>query len=318
MTTHDCDLTIVGGGPAGLAAAINAASEGLKVCLMDLAGWFGGQALQSHAIENYPLPSGYPNGATGMQLMGGFAQQASKFGTELCTPVTAEVLETEGKRHVIRTSDYDEYISRGVVIANGLAYRRLNALGIGEFMGHGVWYGLPSGIILKGIRRAVVVGGANSAGQAVAKLASNPRTEVTMLVRSRIEKGMSSYLANRLRKLPNVHIREGEELMAVQGEEYVERALTSEGPIPTDGVFIFIGASPRTMWVRQNVRLDANKFIETRPGTAPWCPGPFATSLPGVWAVGDIRAGSVKRIASAIGEGAGVIPNVHRWIGEQT
>lgn len=288
------------------------------MCILDAAGYFGGQALQSNAIENYPLPVGYPHGVTGMELMGGFAAQAAKFETQLFTPVLATKLEkTATGSLIVRTDDFSTYSARAVIVSNGLSYRRLNADGLGALMGHGVHYGMPHGASLRHLKHAVIVGGANSAGQACIKLASNSRTKVTMLVRSSLEKGMSSYLIDRIREAPNVTVVEGDEVQSVKpgSAGNLQWVSTTKALYAADGLFIFIGATPRTAWLDGEVSLDENRYILTGSNAAKgWCPGPFATSLEGVWAVGDVRAGSVKRIASAIGEGAGVVPNIHRWL----
>lgn len=320
MSTHECDLIIVGGGPAGLAASINAASEGIKVCLLDSAGRFGGQALESNAIENYPIPLGHAGSVTGPELMNGFAEQAAKFDTLMYTPVTAETLNRDdrNKRVIVTAGDYDEYVSKGVIIANGLTYRRLNVPGMGPFVGRSIHYGLPNALAYRGAKDVTVIGGANSAGQAALKLAEDPKRRVRILARSGLEKGMSTYLIERIAAARNIHVHSFE--IAAVEQHGAGLSLAYTGPNlandHTDALFIFIGAQPRTLWVRDTLMLDGERYIAT--GSAAdarwWCPGQFATSMEGVWAVGDIRSGSVKRIASAIGEGAAVVPNVHAYL----
>ncbi len=309
MTTRVCDLLIVGGGPAGLSAAINGASEGLNVCILDAAGSLGGQAKESSRIENYPLPAGHEDGVSGSDLMTGFVQQAKKFATQMFCPVVAERLTRQDDHLVVTTSDYDEYAARAVLLSNGLSYRRHGAEGIGALMGRGVYYGLPSALPKSG--RVVVVGGANSAGQAVLKLASNPKLHVTLVIRKRIEDQMSTYLIERIKAASNVYVRENTSVVGTTGNGWLQTVELDRGDksLTVQGLYVFIGASPRTLWLNGTLDLDDRKYVVTDRG-----PLSFETSMPGVFAGGDVRSGSVKRIASAIGEGAVALQSIHRYL----
>lgn len=307
--SKECDLIIVGGGPAGLTAAINAASEGLHVCIVDGAMSLGGQAKESRSIENYPLPIGHINGVTGDELMTGFIEQARKFHADMMCPVTAAAIRSEDNRVIVTMDDYQEFTSKSVLLANGLSYRRLDAENLGPLMGKGVFYGLPQQLPTEG--SVAVVGGANSAGQAALKLADT--CQVYMIVRKSLEAQMSSYLVERIRKHPKILLKEGVEVKAVIGNHSVEAIQLDRGSpntISVIGLYIFIGAMPRTLWLQGKVRLDEHHFVTTDADGAL----PFETSLPGVFAAGDVRSGSTKRITAAIGEAVGALQMIHRRI----
>lgn len=317
MTTTVCDLLVIGSGPAGMSAAINGASEGLKVCMIDSNNYLGGQARESNAIENYP---GFPEGITGQNLMDRFTEQAAKFGTRVDCPVRAVELREDGATKIVTTEDYAEYHAKTVLLSLGLSYRRLNAENVGKFMGRGVYYGLPVGSILGQRRkcRVVVIGGANSAGQAVLKLAQNRNAEITMLIRRRIVDQMSAYLIERIKQLSNVEVLEGAEMQGCLGDNKgLSHVVLKDGSeICTDSVHIFIGAVPRTMWLRDALSMDDKKFVQTWHDVPEHhLEGretlPFETSMQGVFAAGDVRVGSVKRIASAIGEGGAALQMIH-------
>lgn len=320
-TRTECDLLVVGSGPAGMSAAINGASEGLRVCLIDGNEYLGGQARESNAIENY---AGFPEGITGEDLMNRFASQATKFHTQIHCPMRAAKLHVEDDIKVITAEDYTQYRARTVLLSTGLSYRRLQADNIGQYMGRGVYYGLPNGSIKHNKKcRIVVIGGANSAGQAVLRMAQNKNAHITMLIRSAITNQMSKYLIDRIRELPNVDVQEGVSITHCEGNNTgLTHVGVSDGTkICTDSVHIFIGAMPRTMWLEGALALDDKKFIETwgdirgeyhvQDGTRL----PFETSIRGVFAAGDVRVGSVKRIASAIGEGATALQMIHQRLG---
>lgn len=305
-TKRDCDLIIVGGGPAGLTAAINAASEGLHVCIVDGAMALGGQAKESNAIENYPLPHGFPEGVSGEDLMTGFIEQARKFQADMFCPVTAASLRREDNMLIVQMDDYQEFSSKTVLLANGLSYRRLDANGIGAFMGRGVYYGLPT--VLPTNKYVCVVGGANSAGQAALKLCE--RNQVTMVIRKTLDAQMSAYLVSRIRRA-EINVVEYTEISACIGDRHLAQVRYSTGDrlYTCEGLYIFIGAMPRTMWLGSVVDLDPNRFVLTDQHGIP-----FETSMPGVFACGDVRANSTKRIAAAIGEAVGALQMIHRQI----
>lgn len=329
---QETDLLIIGGGPAGLCAAISGASEGLKVTLLDNGQSLGGQARESNAIENYP---GFPGGVTGDTLMGCFVRQAQDFHSDFVAPTQAVSLHRENNRIITFTDDYSEFVSKAVIISIGLQYRRLNVSGVGPLMGHGVFYGAPSSIIADTTpRKLAIIGGANSAGQAAYKLSQNPANEIIMVIRSTIDKLMSQYLIDRIKAAKNIRICEHCEVTEVYGQtklEYIS-VKTDEGKViqeEMDCMFIFIGASPRTLWLEDKLKLAKDKYIltgfdlaqeqmEGKPLNRPLAASmvlPYETSLPGVFAAGDVRSGSTKRVAVAAGEGAGALQNVHKYLG---
>lgn len=320
MTT-DCDLLVIGGGPAGLCAAINGASEGLKVCLLDAGTSLGGQAKESNSIENYPMPEGAHNGVTGQMLMSGFVRQAYKFNTQIYAPVKAARLVLDGSRKIVTAEDYIDYAARAVILSLGLHYKIHPAKGLGRLMGRGVYYGLPSSV-RHNAKTIGVIGGANSAGQAVLRLASDSRTRVNMFIRSTLEKGMSNYLVKRIRACENVRVIEGVEVTEVEEEQGKLAGVTlSNGNSMGIGcLHIFIGAMPKTLWLDScKMQVDERRFIRTdvdvNSGVRVL---PYETSLPGVFAAGDVRSGSTKRITAAIGEGVGALQSCHRYLGEQS
>lgn len=316
MATNDCDLLIVGSGPAGLSAAINAASEGIRVCLMDGQTQLGGQARESNAIENYP---GFPEGITGEELMARLVAQATKFSTQVHAPALAAELRVEGKRLIVTSDDYQEYAARCVLLATGLSYRRLTAAGVGEFMGRGVYYGLPNGLFIRKKKcSVVVVGGANSAGQAVLRLAQNPAADITMVIRRKVTDQMSKYLIDRIKNLGNVTVLEGIEVTQCEGAIGLEYVHLSNGDkICAAQMFVFIGAVPKTRWLKDTIALDDKKFIRTWTDVNNSIHSdrlPFETSIEGVFAAGDVRLGSVKRIAAGVGEGVGALQMIYKRI----
>lgn len=321
MTTHECDMLVVGSGPAGMSAAINGASEGLKVCMIDGSTVLGGQARESNAIENYP---GFPDGISGNDLMTRFISQATKFGTNIQCPVTATSLNRDNNRLIVTTDDYTEYVARAVLLATGLSYRRLQSEGIGQYVGNGVYYGLPTFTLQARKKCSVfVVGGANSAGQAVVKLAENKNANVTMVIRRKITDQMSRYLIDRIKEMPNVTVMEGLEVVKAEGNGALKSVTLSDGSVHCiERMYIFIGAVPKTFWLQNIMQLDDKKFIRTWQDLPDVFSGetwqdrfPYETSVMGVFAAGDVRLGSVKRVASAIGEGANALQMIHQRIG---
>ncbi len=317
------DLVIVGGGPSGLSAAINGASEGLSVLLLDSAMSLGGQAKESAAIENFP---GFPDGVTGEKLMANMVQQAMKFGCATSVPSMVVRLVHDGDIHRVEDDHGDLYEGRTVLLSNGLSYRRHNAAGIGQFMGRGCYYGAGPRPTEK--CEIAVVGGANSAGQAVLSLARNHRASVKLLVRKTLEVQMSQYLIDRIRLTPNIEVCENCELLETRGRGRLETTVVKWEDdtleIPTDYLYIYIGAVPRTWWLSgSSIELDKRGFVLTDGDIGPRAshavffdgPLPFETSVPGVFAAGDVRANSVKRIASAVGEGAQALQMIHKRLG---
>lgn len=309
----ECDLLVVGSGPAGMSAAINGASEGLRVCMIDGNTILGGQARESNAIENYP---GFPEGVTGNELMNRFTAQAIKFDTDVHCPVRAVNLRKEDNVIIVTSEDYTEYRTKTVLLSLGLSYRRLDAQNIGQFMGKGVFYGLPSGTFEARKKcQVTVVGGANSAGQAVLKLAQNKNAQVRMLIRRGIRDQMSTYLIERIKGLSNVEVMEGVSVKACRGDSnrLTHISLSTGGEVCTDNMYIFIGAMPKTMWLQDAIQLDEKKFIQTWADVKEYSHDrlPYETSMKGVFAAGDVRVGSVKRIAAAIGEGGAALQMIH-------
>lgn len=315
---HECDLLVVGAGPAGLAAAVNAASEGLRVIVLERAGVVGGQARDSSRIENY---LGFPSGLTGQALSERALEQALRFGADIHLESEVIDLRSHGPdEHQALCESGHSYTCRSALVTSGVTYRRLDVPGIDGLVGRGVFYGLsPSQAEDFRDSRVFVVGGANSAGQAAVHLAQHG-AEVHVLSRSPLEKGMSSYLIERLRGL-DVNVREGARVAAVRGEHSALSHVIVSDPDKVvteraDGLIVFIGAEPRVGWAPQ-LLLDRSGFIltgndvprETYIGPEPLY---LETSIPGVFAAGDVRAGSVKRVSAAAGEGAMAVQLLHR------
>jgi thioredoxin reductase (NADPH) len=322
------DLIVVGGGPAGLAAAVYAASEGLRTVLVEREAP-GGQAGQSSRIENY---LGFPAGVSGSELARRATTQARRFGAEIIAVQDACSLEVRGSARLVRLAGGGELSGHSVLIATGVTYRRLNAPGLEELTGRGVHYGAALGEAQSVSGQDVyLIGGANSAGQAAVYLARFAR-QVTLVVRAdRLEKSMSHYLVDQLRAIPNIRVRLNSEVAAASGEEHLEtitiadRVAGSEERVAADFLFVFIGAYPHTDWLGEAIARDDRGFIVSgaellRDGTAPrWAlerePLPLETSLPGVFVAGDVRRSSMKRVASAVGEGAMAVYLVHQYLG---
>ena len=321
------DLTIVGAGPAGLAAAVYGASEGLRTVLVERQAP-GGQAGQSSRIENY---LGFPTGVSGSELARRAITQARRFGAEMITVREACALEARGSARVVRLSGGTELTSHTVLIATGVSYRRLDAPGFEEFVGRGVYYGAGVSEAQRTRDQDVyIIGGANSAGQAAVYLSRFARS-VTLLVRAdRLEKGMSQYLIEQIRAIPTVHVRLRSEVVAVGGDTHLEtitiadREAGCDEVVPANFLFVLIGAYPHTEWIGDAIARDAQGFILSgaellRDGEHPrWTaarePYPLETSLPGVFVAGDARHSSMKRVASAVGEGAIAVHLVHQYL----
>jgi thioredoxin reductase (NADPH) len=321
------DLTIVGAGPAGLAAAVYGASEGLRTVLIERQAP-GGQAGQSSRIENY---LGFPTGVSGADLARRALTQARRFGAEMITVQEACALEARGPARVVRLSSGAELSSHAVLIATGVSYRRLEAPGFEQFVGRGIYYG-ASVAEAQGTRGqdVYIIGGANSAGQAAVYFSRFARS-VTLLVRAdSLEKSMSRYLVEQIRVIPTIKVRVCCEVVAAGGATHLEtitiadRASGREEETPANFLFVLIGAYPHTEWIGAAVARDAQGFILSgadllRDGVSPrWAaerePYLLETSLPGVFVAGDARRSSMKRVASAVGEGAIAVRFVHEYV----
>lgn len=329
------DLVIVGAGPAGLSAAISGASELPRVALLDSGKKvakdqyepeLGGQAVGSSLIENYP---GFPGGISGLRLTGNFAEQAQELGAEVFCPQHADSLELlpDGCKRVT-TREGLEFITKAVILANGLSYRKLPVGGVEELLGKGIMYGAPTtNPRLLGKCNICVVGGANSAGQAVMHLSQNPDAHICMLVRGRftIEDQMSKYLVDRIYECPNIKVVHDVSVTDVLGTDRLKSLELTYGDgrkeqMEANHLFIFIGAMPKTQWLKDAVATDPKfGFIVTGPKDLGMWKGSdyeFGTSMPGVFAAGDIRLSRVKRVATAAGEGASAVGMVHRYLAE--
>jgi thioredoxin reductase (NADPH) len=321
-TGVDVDLVVVGAGPAGLAAAVYGASEGLVTVLLD-AAVPGGQAGASSRIENY---LGFPQGVSGDDLARRAMVQALKFGTQIYAPCRVEGLEVAETGPVLRLVDGTEIRTRAVIVATGARYRRLDVPGWEEFEERGCVHYSATELDVRGCesRPVAVIGGANSAGQAALFLASRGSHVDVVVRRDDIRATMSSYLVDRLEAHPMVQIRTSSNVLALEGADRLMEAIvgTDDGErerIACHAVFCFVGADPATEWLT-GVDLDEDGFVltDTRLGPDAGVDRlPFQTSLPGVFAAGDVRAGSMKRVAAAVGEGASAVASVHVVLGQR-
>jgi thioredoxin reductase (NADPH) len=318
------DVAIVGAGPAGLAAAVYAASEGLSVIVLDCRA-FGGQAGASSRIENY---LGFPTGISGMALMARAYNQAQKFGAEMAIPDQANLLgdrvERNARRYVLRIGDDEKVQARTVVVASGARYRRLDLTNLAPFEGSSVHYWVsPIEARLCGGQEVALVGAGNSAGQAAVYLASHAK-KVWLLARGEsLEASMSQYLVQRIKAQPNIEVLTKTEITALEGNagnlESLRWRNGESGEETTRSIrhlFLFIGADPNTDWLAQcNVALDGKGFVRTG-GDCGEGHHPLETSRTGVFAIGDVRSGSVKRVAAAVGEGAQVVAALHTYLAQ--
>jgi len=319
LDSHEADLVVVGAGPAGLSAAVYAASEGLRTTVLD-AGAVGGQAGSSSLIRNY---LGFPRGLGGGELAQRAYQQAWLFGAQFRLTHRASALEQRDGRHVVRTDSGAEIAARAVVLALGVEYRRLDAPGLTELEGAGVFYGasMSEAQALAG-ENVYIVGGGNSSGQAALHLARYACT-VRILVRGDgLAATMSQYLIDAIDKDPNVRVRIRTEVVAGVGDGRLEQLQlrTPDGieTVPAAALIVLIGAKPHTEWLPEGIARDEWGYVATGAGAAGWpldrAPLPLETSLPGVFAAGDVRARSVKRVASAAGSGALAVSDVHTYL----
>lgn len=323
------DLVIVGGGPAGLAAGVYGASEGLKTVIIEREAP-GGQAGLSARIENY---LGFPSGLSGGDLARRAVAQARRFGAEVLSPQEAVGVRAEGPYRILKLADESEIASHALLIATGVQWRQLNVPGMDRLTGAGVYYGAGSTEAVSCRDETVyIVGGANSAAQGAMNFARFAK-RVVMLVRGpSLASSMSQYLIDDISRTSNIEVQPQSQVVEVHGEEHLDAISVSCGTtgsvdqIPCTALFIFIGAEPKTEWLNQFVDRDARGYILTgfdlvKDGKRPanWTldrdPGLLETSMPGVFAVGDVRHGSVKRVASGVGEGSIAIQFVHQYLG---
>jgi thioredoxin reductase (NADPH) len=325
------DLIIVGGGPSGLAAAVYGASEGLHTIIVERQAP-GGQAGLSSMIENY---LGFPAGLTGADLARRAVAQAKKFEVEIVSPLEVSGLSVKGSTPIATLGDGLELRGHVVLLATGVQWRRLNVPGIDRLVGAGVYYG---GTVAEAFfcrnEDIYLVGGANSAGQSAVHFSRYARS-VTMLVRGEsLDEKMSQYLVDRIKSTPNIRVRRRTTVVEVHGENRLEAITVFDASnnkketLPTTGLFIFIGALPHTDWLKEIVKTDDHGFILTGPdllqekgnghvhGLWKLKRDPFwlECSQPGIFAVGDVRHGSVKRVAAGVGEGATAVQFIHQFL----
>jgi thioredoxin reductase (NADPH) len=325
------DLVVIGAGPAGLGAAVYGASEGLRTVLVERQAT-GGQAGQSSRIENY---LGFPDGVSGAQLTDRARRQARKFGAETLSAREVTGLEARGSARVVHFGDGSEIAAHSVVLATGVAYRQLDAPGVAYLTGRGVFYGSAVTEAPACVGQDVyIVGGANSAGQAAVFFSRYAKRVVLLIRGESLEASMSHYLIQQLDKIVNISVRTHTTVAEVHGADHLERITlrgTRDGgteTVDSGYLFVFIGAAPCTEWLDGVLVRDDRGFVRTGPDLiqesrrpAGWSLGrdPYymESSVPGVFVAGDVRSASVKRVASAVGEGAMAVTLVHRYLGEQ-
>lgn len=324
------DLVILGGGPAGLAAAVYGASEGLSTVMVERAAP-GGQAGTSSRIENY---LGFPSGLTGADLTRRAVAQAARFGVEILAPQEAQGLRVQDPYRFVKLADGSELSCHALLIATGVSWKRLEAPGIERLTGAGVYYGAArtEAVTCKD-EDVYIVGGANSAGQSALYFAQFARRVVLLVRGGSLEKGMSQYLVEQVRSTPNISVELYTRVVEALGDSHLEglRLATgspaTERTVPTSSLFIMIGATPQTEWLDGQVLCDERGYILTGPdvmrdGQRPrgWKPerDPFLleTNIPGIFAAGDVRHASIKRVASGVGEGSIAISFIHQYLGE--
>ena len=321
------DLVVVGAGPAGLAAGVYASSEGLRVAVIERDAP-GGQAGQSARIENY---LGFPNGLSGADLSHRAATQARRLGAEMVLARTVDRLESRGAIHALVLDDGSEIEARAVIVATGVSYRLLPGDGLAELTGRGVFYGASASDARSTTGEDVyVVGAANSAGQAALHLAQYAKQVVVLVRGETLRASMSTYLVDRVLGTENIEVRYRTEVLRGSGDDHLEsltlvdRGTGAEEVVSTNWLYAFIGAQPRTEWLGDEIARDRNGFVLTGPDVTGLSDGPrwplqrspllLETSRPGVFAAGDVRASSMKRVASAVGEGSSAVSNVHLYL----
>lgn len=322
------DLVVVGAGPAGLAAAVYGASEGLRTAVIERDAP-GGQAGQSARIENY---LGFPNGLSGADLSHRAMTQARRLGAEMVFARDVEAIEQRGTIHAVRFTDGTDVEARAVVVATGVSYRRMEAEGLAELTGQGVYYGASASDARAAEGEDVyIVGAANSAGQAALHLARFARRVVILARGASLAASMSQYLVERIETADNIDVRVRTEVVRGGGEghlewlELVDHETGRHEEVRASFLYVFIGALPHTEWLDESIARDARGFILTGPDLIavnddrsrwPLRRAPFLleTSRPGVFAAGDVRQASMKRVASAVGEGSSAVSNVHLYL----
>jgi thioredoxin reductase (NADPH) len=320
------DLVVVGGGPAGLAASVYGASEGLTTLGVEAVA-VGGQAGSSSRIENY---LGFPTGISGGDLTQRALVQAEKFGAALTSPCAATGLREESGHLIVRLADGTDVAGRAVIVASGARYRRLDANRLDEFECKGVYYAATDAEARQCAQApVVVVGGGNSAGQAALYLAESGSTVTIVIRRADINDGMSRYLVDRIVEHPRIAVRTSAQVTGLDGGDELERVVLADPSgstiVACGGLFSFIGADPSSAWLSGCAALDEHGFVLTDRSLtddqldARWealdrAPLPFETSHPGLFAVGDVRSGSTKRVAAAVGEGSAAVRSVHEYL----
>jgi len=319
------DVCIVGGGPAGLAAAVYSASEGLSTVIVEREAP-GGQAGQSASIENY---LGFPKGLTGSDLTQRALAQVSRFGAEVVLARDVVGFETRGPVRAVLFDGAGEIEARALIVATGVSYRRLDADGLDELTGRGVYYGTNASEASQCQGDDVyIVGAANSAGQAALNLSRFAKRVVLVVRAATLKDTMSQYLIERITSAPNVEVRYRSEVVAARGDGHLEALMLADrdsgvtDEVSSSWLFVFIGASPRTEWLGPDIARDDKGFVVTGQDLAAhahhWplarAPLNLETSVPGVFAAGDVRLDSMKRVASAVGEGAMSVYLVHRYL----
>lgn len=321
------DLVIIGGGPAGLAAGVYGASEGLRTLVVEREAP-GGQAGQSARIENY---LGFPDGITGAELAERAVRQTRRFGVEMVVTRAATGLRADGAYRVVTLDDGVELTCHAVLLAMGVEWRKLDAPGCGGLVGAGVYYGAAGAeaTAVKG-QDVYLLGAGNSAGQAALLLAGYARTVTLVAMEPSISERMSSYLVERIESTPNVRVRTGCTVCQASGSGRLETLTLRDEEtgdteqVPADALFVFIGAAPRTEWLQGVVMRDEQGYVRVGrqlpkeawplPDRAPYL---LETSLPGVFAAGDVRVNSIKRVASAVGEGSMAVQFIHEYMSER-
>ncbi|KTE45038.1 MULTISPECIES: FAD-dependent oxidoreductase [unclassified Sphingopyxis] len=324
------DVLVVGSGPGGLAAAVYAASEGLTVIALDSLAP-GGQAGTSSKIENY---LGFPTGISGNELARRATVQAQKFGARIVAPVRAAEIGRDGDAYCLHLADGRKLRSRAVVVASGAQYQRLPIEGIESYEGRGIYYGAtPMEAQLCGNAEVTIVGSGNSAGQGAIYLASVAKKVYVIFRRESLRETMSEYLVKRLEEHPNIEIIGSTDVVALHGEDrlagltYRCRETGEEGHCDCGFLFLFLGATPNTRWLPKEMVCDEKGFVKTGTDIAPmelvkagWSldrmPSRYETSWPRIYAIGDVRKGSVKRVASSVGEGSVVVSDIHQALAE--
>jgi thioredoxin reductase (NADPH) len=321
-STRFYDVAVIGGGPAGLAAAVYGGSEGLQTIMIEREAP-GGQAGTSSRIENY---LGFPNGISGDDLANRALVQAKRFGTEILVTRDVRSIGPTPRGYAIELDGGDQVEAGTVILATGVCWRQLDCAGAVDFAGRGVYYGAArtEALGMRG-KDVFLIGGGNSAGQAAMFFSSYARS-VTLLVRSpSLEKSMSHYLIEQLASKQNIAVETQTSVIRVSGTAHVEHVTTQHAGTGTvveraaDGVFVFIGADADTAWMPDALERDGRGYVRTGRDVQHWTedrsPFPLETSMPGIFAAGDVRSGSVKRVASSVGEGSMAIAFVHQYLG---